>query len=87
VLLVSLGSAYSAPPGFYRVYMAHNRHMLAFAAMNRGESRLATETIRDMLAAVPADWGPTVTKYRYVYSGDHVMLVDPGTRTVVQEID
>ena len=39
------------------------------------------------LAPVPADWGPTVTKYRYVYSGDHVMLVDPGTRTVVQEID
>ena len=39
------------------------------------------------LVTVPADWGPTVTKYRYVYSGDHVMLVDPGTRTVVQEID
>jgi hypothetical protein len=39
------------------------------------------------LATVPADWGPTVTKYRYVYSGDHVMLVDPGSRTVVQEID
>jgi len=39
------------------------------------------------LEAVPADWGPTVTKYRYVYSGDRVMLVDPGTRTVVQEID
>jgi hypothetical protein len=39
------------------------------------------------LEAVPADWGPTVTKYRYVYSNDRVMLVDPGTRTVVQEID
>jgi hypothetical protein len=39
------------------------------------------------LEAVPADWGPTVTRYRYVYSGDRVMLVDPGTRTVVQEID
>jgi len=39
------------------------------------------------LEAVPADWGPTVTKYRYVYSGDRVMLVDPGTRTVVHEID
>lgn len=46
----------SAPPGFYRVYMAHNRHMLAFAAMNRGESRLATESIREMLEAMPADW-------------------------------
>jgi hypothetical protein len=39
------------------------------------------------LEAVPSDWGPSVTKYRYVYSGDRVMLVDPGTRTVVQEVD
>src|SRR6266536_4924790 len=39
------------------------------------------------LEAVPSDWGPSVTKYRYIYSGDRVMLVDPGTRTVVQEVD
>lgn len=39
------------------------------------------------LEAVPAEWGPSLTKYRYVYSGDRVMLVDPGSRTVVQEID
>ena len=39
------------------------------------------------LEAVPADRGPSLTQYRYVYSGDRVMLVDPGTRTVVQEID
>ena len=39
------------------------------------------------LDAVPADWGPSLTKYRYVYSNDRVMLVDPGSRTVVQEID
>jgi hypothetical protein len=39
------------------------------------------------LEPVPADWGPSVTKYRYVYSNDRVMLVDPGTRTVVHEID
>lgn len=39
------------------------------------------------LHSVPADWGPTVTKYRYVYSGNHVYFVDPSTRTVVQEID
>jgi hypothetical protein len=39
------------------------------------------------LAAVPSDWGPSLTKYRYVYSNDRVMLVDPGTRTVVQEVD
>jgi hypothetical protein len=39
------------------------------------------------LVAVPSDWGPSLTKYRYVYSGDRVMLVDPGTRIVVKEID
>ena len=39
------------------------------------------------LEAVPEDWGPALTKYRYVYSGDRVMLVDPGTRTVVQEVE
>ncbi|MCP3391296.1 DUF1236 domain-containing protein [Bradyrhizobium sp. CCGB12] len=39
------------------------------------------------LESVPADWGPSLTKYRYVYSGDRVMLVDPGSRMVVQEID
>jgi hypothetical protein len=39
------------------------------------------------LEAVPPDWGPSLTKYRYVYSGDRVMLVDPGSRTVVQEVE
>ncbi|PWE81323.1 hypothetical protein XF30_35405 [Bradyrhizobium sp. SUTN9-2] len=39
------------------------------------------------LAAVPSDWGPSLTKYRYVYAGNRVMLVDPGSRMVVQEID
>ena len=39
------------------------------------------------LEAVPADWGPSLTRYRYVYSNDRVMLVDPGTRTVIHEID
>ena len=39
------------------------------------------------LVTVPSDWGPSLTKYRYVYSNDRVMLVDPGSRTVVQEID
>jgi hypothetical protein len=39
------------------------------------------------LEAVPTEWGPSLTKYRYVYSGNRVMLVDPATRTVVQEVD
>lgn len=39
------------------------------------------------LVAVPAEWGPSLTRYRYVYSNDRVLLVDPGSRAVVQEID
>jgi hypothetical protein len=39
------------------------------------------------LVAVPSEWGPSLARYRYVYSNDRVMLVDPGNRTVVQEID
>ena len=39
------------------------------------------------LRAVPPAWGPKFAKYRYVYSDDHVYLVEPSNRTVVQVID
>jgi hypothetical protein len=39
------------------------------------------------LVAVPSEWGPSLSRYRYVYSNDRVILVDPANRTVVQEID
>jgi hypothetical protein len=39
------------------------------------------------LEAVPTEWGPSLNRYRYVYSGERVMLVDPETRTVVQEVE
>jgi hypothetical protein len=39
------------------------------------------------LRSVPADWGPSVSKYRYVYSDNHIYFVEPSTRRVVQEID
>ena len=39
------------------------------------------------LHSVPADWGPDLVRYRYVYSGNDVVLVDPGTRKVIQVID
>lgn len=39
------------------------------------------------LTEVPADWGPEVTKYRYVYVDNRVALVEPGTRKVVTIID
>lgn len=39
------------------------------------------------LRSAPAAWGPKLSKYRYVYSGDHVYLVEPSNRTVIQEIE
>ncbi len=39
------------------------------------------------LRAVPEDWGPAITRYRYVYSNDHVVLVEPSTRRVVQIVE
>jgi hypothetical protein len=39
------------------------------------------------LATVPETWGPSVSKYRYVYSDNHVVLVEPSSRRVVQIID
>jgi tetratricopeptide (TPR) repeat protein len=42
--------------GFYRMYMAHNYHMLGFAAMMQGESKRAIETIQAMTADVPKEW-------------------------------
>ena len=39
------------------------------------------------LRTAPAAWGPKLSKYHYVYSGDRVYLVEPTNRTVIQEID
>ena len=39
------------------------------------------------LHPVPSDWGPAVTKYRYVYTNDNVVLVEPSSRKVVEIID
>jgi hypothetical protein len=39
------------------------------------------------LQTVPADWGPEVTKYRYVYVDNHVALIDPSSRKVVTIVD
>jgi len=39
------------------------------------------------LRTVPSDWGPSVTKYRYVYSGEHVYFVEPSSRKVIYEVD
>jgi hypothetical protein len=39
------------------------------------------------LRTVPADWGPSVSRYRYVYHDNHVVLVEPSSRRVIQIID
>ena len=39
------------------------------------------------LAPVPETWGPSFHSYRYVYTGDDVVLVDPTSRRVVQVIE
>src|SRR5215210_3459320 len=38
-------------------------------------------------AAVPGDWGPELGRYRYVYTNDNVVLVEPSSRRVIQIID
>lgn len=42
--------------GYYRLYMAHNFHMLTFAAMMQGQSKVAMKSITEMLADVPMEW-------------------------------
>lgn len=39
------------------------------------------------LAPAPSDWGPSVSKYRYIYTNDHVVLVEPSSRRVVHIIE
>ncbi len=46
----------SPEQGFYRIYMAHNHHMLAFAAMMTGQSERAVTAIQEMVADIPAEW-------------------------------
>jgi tetratricopeptide (TPR) repeat protein len=42
---------------FYRIYMAHNHHMLAFASMMEGRREAALRAARDVVAGVPEDYG------------------------------
>jgi tetratricopeptide (TPR) repeat protein len=42
--------------GFLNVYVAHNRHMLAFAAMMTGQRDLAVKHIRAMVAELPQEF-------------------------------
>ncbi|MBP7145957.1 MAG: hypothetical protein KBD01_00320 [Acidobacteria bacterium] len=46
----------SSQQNFYRLYMAHNHHMLAFASMMQGQSAQALHAVREMVAGIPEDW-------------------------------
>jgi len=39
------------------------------------------------LRSAPSDWGPTVSKYRYIYTDNHVMFVEPSTRRVIHIVE
>ena len=44
------------PTGLVPFYVAHNRHMLAYAAMMTGQQKLAMKHIRAMVAELPPDF-------------------------------
>ena len=44
------------PTGLVPLYAAHNRHMLAYAAMMTGQQKLAMKHIRAMVAELPPDF-------------------------------
>jgi hypothetical protein len=39
------------------------------------------------LVTVPSEWGPSFSKYRYVYWDNRVVLVEPSSRRVVHIVD
>ena len=47
--------------GFYNIYMAHNRHMLAYGAMMSGQSALALQAANDLVAGIPPDFRAAMT--------------------------
>ena len=51
-----LRAVFGPPHGFLPAYIAHNEHMLAYAAMMTGRSSLAIDHIRAMVAGLPADF-------------------------------
>ncbi len=44
------------PKGFLPVYIAHNHHMLAYAAMMTGQSRLALEQMKALVDGLPPEF-------------------------------
>jgi tetratricopeptide (TPR) repeat protein len=43
-------------PDFYRLYMSHNHHMKAYAAMMVGQREVALQSIHELVDGIPQDW-------------------------------
>jgi hypothetical protein len=53
-----------------------------------GDVRIGAPLPADVaLVAVPSEWGPQYSKYRYVYWNERVVLVDPSNRHVVHIVE
>ena len=54
----------------------------------QGDVRVGAPLPADVtLVAVPGEWGPQYSRYRYVYWNDRVVLVDPSNRHVVHIVE
>jgi hypothetical protein len=54
----------------------------------QGDVRVGAPLPGDVaLVAVPSEWGPQYSRYRYVYWNDRVVLVDPSNRHVVHIVE
>ena len=49
-------TARSGEQAFYRLYMAHNHHMLTYAGMMSGQSAIALQRIREMVKDIPLEF-------------------------------
>jgi hypothetical protein len=54
----------------------------------QGDVRVGAPLPGDVaLVAVPSEWGPQYSRYRYVYWNNRVVLVDPSNRHVVHIVE
>ena len=61
--------AKSPQQGFYRLYMIHNHHMLSFASMMEGNSKVAMRSAREVVASIPEDYGRKEAAFVDPYMG------------------
>lgn len=59
--------------GFFGLYMAHNNHMLTYAAMMNGQRGLALRAIDELVETMPEDW---TVDYAFIADGYMVMPLE-----------